>query len=50
MATGDRQVGVEAGAAGADVEKMATEKQIAANRRNALKGSVANLHFLRPTK
>ena len=34
-----RQVGVEAGAAGADKEKMATEKQIAANRRNALKST-----------
>jgi len=30
---------MEAGAAGADVEKMATEKQIAANRRNALKST-----------
>jgi hypothetical protein len=30
---------MEAGAAGADVEKMASEKQIAANRRNALKST-----------
>ena len=30
---------MEAGAAGADKEKMATEKQIAANRRNALKST-----------
>jgi hypothetical protein len=36
---GWRQVGVEAGAAGADKEKMATEKQIAANRRNMLKST-----------